>query len=65
MAWLIQFSAIILGVVLIQFVNIVFGSGWLFIFIVEDIKQDLIEFNNIIKTTSNKNGTELTKRIVT
>lgn len=46
----------------IQFLNIVFGSCWLFIFVAEDIIQDVDAFNTSIKAISNESHTELTKR---
>lgn len=47
----------------VQFLNLVFGSCWLFVFIAEDITKDVFAFNIIAKakTTSNENHTELTK----
>lgn len=45
----------------VQFLCLIFGSCWLFIFIAEDIAKDLIAFN-IIAKTSNANHSELTKR---
>lgn len=41
------------------FLSLVFGSCWLFIFIAEDITQDVAAFNF---TASNENQRELTKR---
>lgn len=46
-----------------QFLNLVFGSCWLFIVIAEDITQDVVEFNIVVGTSSaNTNHTELMKR---
>lgn len=49
------------GSLFIQLPIFVFGSGWFFICIVEDIKQDVAEFNIMVKTTSDVNRIELTK----
>lgn len=47
----------------IQFLNLVFGSCWLFIFMADDITQDVVAFNiATMTTTSHENRTDLTKR---
>lgn len=52
-------ASAVLGV---QFLNFVFGSCWLFIFIAEDITKDLAAFNTITKTTtSDENRAEVIK----
>lgn len=63
-AWFTQCAGCIVGVNIdIQFLNLVFGSCWLFIFIAEDITQDVIEFNLFVaEATSNEDRTECTKR---
>lgn len=64
LAWLAQCAtAPTLGSIYIQFPNLLIGSCWLFIFIAEDVTQDVTAFNVIVKaTTANKNRVELTKR---
>lgn len=62
-AWLSQCAGTIAGSCAnFQFLNLLFGSCWLFMFIAEDITQDVIAFNNMAKTASNENCTELIKR---
>lgn len=62
MAWLAQCAGgLTAGSSFIQFPNLFLGSGWLFIFIAEDITQDLTVFNNMVKTTKSKNHAELIK----
>lgn len=53
-------SAIAGGSVYIQFINIVFGSFLLFVFIAEDITADVAAFNNDVRTL-NEDRTELKK----
>lgn len=50
------------GSLYIQFPNIFFASCWLFMFIAEDITQDVLKFNTIVTTTSDETCAELTKR---
>lgn len=62
-AWFAQWAgACPVACIFIQFLNFVFGSCWLFIFIAEDIGQDVDAFNSIAKTASRENHAELTKR---
>lgn len=63
-AWLAQSAGLsVLASIIIHFLNLVFGSCWLFIFIVEDVTQDVVAFNIAAKAVvSNGNGTELTNR---
>lgn len=57
MAWTFQYAAAIsIGSIFAQFPNIFIGSGWLFIFIAEDIMQDVALFNIIVKTPPKKDG---------
>lgn len=63
--WLVQCSgATPISAVVTQFLNLVFGTGWLFIFIAEHVTQDVAAFNTIVANTklSDKNCVELTKR---
>lgn len=46
-----------------QFLNLVFGSCWLFIFIVKDITWDVTEFSFTITTTTDEDRNKLTKSI--
>lgn len=49
-AWVVQgaeFAAA--GTIGIPCYNIIFGSNWLFIAMVEDITNDIVEFNNRVK----------------
>lgn len=62
-AWLAQCAAgTTVGCSVTQFLNLVFGSCWLFIFIAEDIAQDVAAFNIIAATTPDKKSAELMKR---
>lgn len=49
------------GGVYIQMANLLIDSCWLFIFAIEDITQDVTEFNVITKTKSMRNRTRLIK----
>lgn len=62
MAWLVQSAGATTGSVYIQFCNFFFGSCWLFIFIAEDITQDVAGFNFIATTSTGQNCGELSKR---
>lgn len=61
MAWFMEFAATISGATTgILFLNLTFGSSLLFMFIADDIKEDLVEFNKDV--TANRNSGERTKR---
>lgn len=64
MAWMAQCTGCIAIVCTIgHFLNIVIGSCWLFIAIVEDITGDVVAFNIATKTTtSTGNRTALIKQ---
>lgn len=47
--------------VVVQFLSLVFGSCWFFIFITNDINRDLAAFKTAIETP-NENQSDLTKR---
>lgn len=60
--WLAQYAgAASMTIFILQFLNFVFGSCWLFNFIAEDITQDIAGFNFIVRTTSDGDRTGLTK----
>lgn len=46
----------------LQFLNFIFGSCWLFIFIAEDLTKDSTAFNDAITKKDDANDAELTKQ---
>ena len=44
------------------FVSFYGASSWLFIYMAEDIKNDMAEFNDIVKTQENVDRAELMER---
>lgn len=64
MAWLVRCTfPPTAGSIFTQFPNLLIGSCWLFIFIAEDLTQDLIALNMIAKTTTHESHAELTKHL--
>lgn len=63
-AWLVQSAGLTVAILLsIIFFNLIFGSSWLFIFMAEDITNDLTVFNAYSETTeATENRAEKTKR---
>lgn len=61
-AWLVQSTGgPISGFIYMQFLYLVFGSCWLFIFIAQDITQEVVAFNILVKRKSDDNRVELIK----
>lgn len=61
-AWLVQsLVASAESILIAQFLNFDIGNCWLFIFIAEDITNDLATFNTFIKATSNGSIIKLTE----
>lgn len=62
-AWLAQLlGGVFQACAIVQFLNILFGSCGLFMFIAKDITQDAAGFNFAATETSDENRTELKKR---
>lgn len=62
MAWLIQcIGAMPATINTVHFLNVIFGPGWLFICIAEDITQHVTAFNINVQSTSDKYRTKLPK----
>lgn len=55
------FGVLTATLIILQFLNLVFGSCWLFIHIAKDITRDLVAFNDDIESP-NQNRVELTTR---
>lgn len=56
-------GALLAAIIYIQFTNLIFGSCWLFIFIAEDITEDVAAFNIAsVARKPNGNRAKLTKR---
>lgn len=55
------YNQVFIGVVFAQFLNLTFGSCWLFMFIADDLGKDLTDFN-IVTHTSNANDAKLMEK---
>lgn len=60
MVWMFQSAeATVCAITIAQFLTLVFGSCWLFMFMAEDITQDVVAFNFIATTATDENCAEL------
>lgn len=55
-------AAIFIVFIYMQFLNLLFGSCWFFIFVAEDITRDVSAFNKYTRTKSTEERAKLTKR---